>query len=88
MAGNNNDAGAESHVNDDSSGLGQGSDAVGGDRNGMDNAKEKIEEFDWEGLEGRFWGRMEEFRKVEEGAMREFGELVQVCGVLFLFFVP
>ncbi len=66
-----------------SGGLGQGSDAVGGDRNGMDNAKEKIGEFDWEGLEGRFWGRMEECRRVEEGVMREFGELVKVCGVPF-----
>ena len=44
----------------------------------MDDAKEKIEAFDWEGLEGRFWDRMEECRKVEEGVREEFGELVEV----------
>ena len=45
----------------------------------MDGPGEKIGAFDWEGLEGRFWDRMEECRGVEEGVGREFEELVQVC---------
>ena len=60
---------------------GNGSGSGNGNRNGkngMDDAKEKIEAFDWEGLEGRFWDRMEECRRVEEGVREEFGDLVQV----------
>ena len=56
----------------------------------MDGAREQIGAFDWEGLEGRFWDRMEECGRVEEGVGREFEELVQVCvwgGVLALHLV-
>lgn len=52
---------------------------TGGEKNNnMDNAKQRLEDFDWEGLEERFWERMEECRKVEEGIMGEFKELVEV----------
>lgn len=47
-------------------------------KNNMDDAKERIEAFDWEELEGRFWDKMEECRKVEEGIMEEFKELMEV----------
>ncbi|CAD6573389.1 MAG: hypothetical protein ASARMPREDX12_006005 [Alectoria sarmentosa] len=50
----------------------------GSGENNMENAKEKIEEFDWDGLEERFWGKMEECRRVEERIMGEFGELIEV----------
>ena len=51
----------------------------------MDDAKEQIEGFDWEGLEGRFWERMEGLRRVEEGLVGEWGELGEVCLVPFFF---
>lgn len=66
-------------------GEGVASDGVVGARNDMDGAKERIEEFDWEGLEGRFWGRMEECRRLEEGLRGEFGELVEVGAGVFSF---
>lgn len=47
-------------------------------KDNMEDAKERLEDFDWEGLEGRFWERMEECRKVEEGVMGEFKNLVDV----------
>lgn len=50
----------------------------GGMQNDMINAKERLEGFDWEGLEERFGERMEECRRVEEGVKGEFEELVQV----------
>ena len=55
----------------------------GSGENNMENAKEKIEEFDWDGLEERFWGKMEECRRVEERIMGEFGELIEVRLSLF-----
>ena len=58
----------------------------GGRKNDMDDAKEKIGEFDWEGLEGRFWARMEEFGRVEEGIMDDFAELMEVRLSFFLGF--
>lgn len=62
-----------------------GVELVGGKnkKNDMEDAKGEIEGFDWEGLEGRFWERMEECRRVEEGVVGEFRELVEVG--LFLF---
>lgn len=74
--------GHEGQVGDGLSGEGRGLDD-GGEKNNMDNAKDKIEDFDWEGLEERFWERMEGCRKVEEGIMGEFGELIEVCRSLF-----
>lgn len=71
------DAGNEGRLGDSLSGEGQGLDGSG--TNDMENAKEKIEEFDWDGLEERFWAKMEECQKVEEGIMEEFGELIEVC---------
>ena len=70
-------AGNHGLLGDTSSGDGQVLD--GGGTNSIDNAKEKIEEFDWDGLEERFWARMEECKRVEEGIMEEFGELLEVC---------
>ena len=64
---------------------GGGGNGRGSGQNEKDDAKEKIEAFDWEGLEGRFWDRMEECRKVEEGVREEFGELVEVGWVFLLF---
>ena len=58
----------------------------GGGMNSMEDAKEEIEAFDWEGLEGRFWDRMEECRKVEEGIREEFAGLIQVCRFFFFSF--
>lgn len=68
--------GGEGLVGDALNGEGQGLDESG--KNNMDDAKEKLEEFDWKSLEERFWCRMEECRKTEDGIMGEFGELVQV----------
>ena len=64
-----------------------GGNGSGSGKNEMDDAKEKIEAFDWEGLEGRFWDRMDECRKVEEGVREEFGELVEVGWVFLLSLV-
>lgn len=72
----NANAGEEGQVGDVLSSEGQRLDGSG--RNSMENAKEKIEEFDWDGLEERFWGKMEECRRVEERIMGEFGELIEV----------
>ncbi len=52
----------------------------------VENAKEQIEPFDWEDLEERFWERMEECRRVEEGVMGEWGECVEVCLSSLLLF--
>lgn len=60
------------------SGEGQEEDA-GGKKNNMEDAKERVEEFDWEGLEGRFWDRMDECRRVEEGLREDFEEVIKVC---------
>lgn len=68
--------GNEGQVGDNLGSEGKGLDGSG--RSDMDNAKEKIEEFDWEGLEEQFYAKMEECRRVEEGLMGEFGELVEV----------
>ena len=61
---------------------GEGQELDGGGKINTENAKEKLEDFDWEGLEERFWVRMEECRRVEEGIRGEFEELIQVCGNL------
>lgn len=74
-------AGEEGQVGDVLSSEGQRLDGSG--RNNMENAKEKIEEFDWDALEERFWGKMEECRMVEERIMGEFGELIEVRLSLF-----
>lgn len=77
----------DEHVNDEEEGLqGTGNGDISG-RNNMDNAKEQLEEFDWEGLEERFWERMEECRRVEEGIVREFEELVEVGFSSEIFFL-
>ncbi|KAM0799132.1 hypothetical protein BDR22DRAFT_340466 [Usnea florida] len=68
--------GHENQVGDGVSGEGQELDGVG--KINMENAKEKLEDFDWEGLEERFWVKMEECRRVEEGIRGEFEELIQV----------
>lgn len=72
------DAGIESPVGDGGS-AGGGRGLEGTKSGAADGAREKIGGFDWEGLEGRFWDRMEECGRVEEGVGREFEELVQVC---------
>lgn len=77
--GKESQGGNEEGVGGDGGGNGSGS-----GKNEMDDAKEKIEAFDWEGLEGRFWDRMEECRKVEEGVREEFEELVEVGWVFLL----
>lgn len=77
------DASNEGQVKDNMSGEGEGLEGSG--RNNMDSAKEKLDGFDWVGLEERFWGRMEECRRVEEGVTAEFGELVEVGIRLLLF---
>ncbi len=51
-----------------------------------ENAKEQIEPLDWDDLERRFWERMEECRRVEEGVMGEWGECVEVCLSSLLLF--
>ena len=61
---------------------GEGQEVEGGAKINMESAKEKLEDFDWEGLEERFWVKMEECRRVEEGIRGEFEELIQVCGDL------
>ena len=58
---------------------GEGQELDGDRKINMKNAKEKLEDFDWEGLEERFWVKMEECKKVEEGIRAEFEELIQVC---------
>ena len=78
-------AGHENQVGDGVSGEGQELDGVG--KINMENAKEKLEDFDWDGLEERFWVKMEECRKVEEGIRGEFEELIQVCGDLLAPFL-
>lgn len=75
-------AGNEGQLGDTLNGEGQGLDPSG--NNNMDNPQEPIEEFDWDGLEERFWAKMEECKKVEEGLMEEFGELIEVCFLSFL----
>lgn len=69
-------AGNEGQLGDTLNGEGQGLDPSG--NNNTDNPQEPIEEFDWDGLEERFWAKMEECKKVEEGLMEEFGELIEV----------
>ena len=61
---------------------GEGQELEGGAKINMENAKEKLEDYDWEGLEERFWVKMEECKRVEEGIRGEFEELIQVCGDL------
>ena len=70
------DAGHEDQVGGEVSVEGQELDGSG--KINMENAKEKLEDFDWEGLEERFWVKMEECRRVEEGIRGEFEELIQV----------
>lgn len=62
------------------SGEGDADGSAGGkEMDNMEDAKEPVEEFDWEGLEGRFWDRMDECRRVEEGLREEFEEVIKVC---------
>lgn len=75
--GRGGDQTAEDALNGEEKGL-HGNEKEDGKQNNMDSAKEMLEVFDWEGLEERFWERMEECRRVEEGVKREFEELVQV----------
>lgn len=74
----------EGRLGDNLSGEGQGLEEGG--KNDMGSAKEQIEEFDWDGLEERFWVRMDECRRVEEGIMREFEELLEVSTSSPFFF--
>lgn len=69
----------ESQIGDGLNGQGQEEDAGGKKNNTMEDAKERVEEFDWEGLEGRFWDRMDECRRVEEGLKEDFEEVIKVC---------
>lgn len=69
-------AGHEDQVGDGVSVEGQ--ELEGGGKIDMENAKEKLKEFDWDGLEERFWVKMEECERVEEGIRGEFEELIQV----------
>ena len=69
----------ESQIGDGLSGQGQEENAGGKKNNTMEDAKERVEEFDWEGLEGRFWDRMDECRRVEEGLKEDFEEVLKVC---------
>ena len=71
--------------NEDQAGDGvsaEGQELEGSGKINMENAKEKLEDFDWEGLEERFWVKMEECKRVEEGIRGEFEELIQVRGDL------
>lgn len=88
----------ESHIGDRLSGQGQEEEEDGGvdgegkkkeKKESMEDAKERVEEFDWEGLEGRFWDRMDECRRVEEGLREDFEEVIKVCekGFFFLRFL-
>ena len=60
----------------------EGQELEGSGKINMENAKEKLEDFDWDGLEERFWVKMEECKRVEEGIRGEFEELIQVRGDL------